>query len=308
MNARTTPTSRPTLGVFGRLGRWSASAAVRSSSLGGGDHCSRRGCAARRARSVRRRLAGRRLGVSCRHARLIERHFGGQGSYALAVVVSSARHTAGDPAFRHAIETAAERAAARPGCRRRAASAREASRSRADGHVAVVRGGAGADTAEMVRAAGRVQKRLGTSAPGGVQLALTGSAALWSQFNEENKAAMLRSEITSWPLTLAVLLVAFGSLAAAGIPLLLSILGARRRRRRALDRQPAHRDHDLGDELRPDVRARGGHRLCAVRRRALPGGASRGAAPARRGRRDDGQRRQGGGRQRSGRTGIALAR
>jgi RND superfamily putative drug exporter len=77
----------------------------------------------------------------------------------------------------------------------------------------------------MVRAAARVQKRLDAAAPAGVQLALTGSAALWSQFNDENKAAMLRSEITSWPLTLAVLLIAFGSVAAAGIPLLLSILG-----------------------------------------------------------------------------------
>ena len=36
---------------------------------------------------------------------------------------------------------------------------------------------------------------------------------------------MLRSEVMSWPLTLAVLLVAFGSLPAAGIPLLLSIAG-----------------------------------------------------------------------------------
>jgi putative drug exporter of the RND superfamily len=36
---------------------------------------------------------------------------------------------------------------------------------------------------------------------------------------------MLRSEAMSWPLTLAVLLVAFGSLPAAGIPLLLSIAG-----------------------------------------------------------------------------------
>jgi uncharacterized membrane protein YdfJ with MMPL/SSD domain len=92
-----------------------------------------------------------------------------------------------------------------------------------DGHVAIVRGGAGADTAEMVRAADRVQRHLEASAPSGVRLALTGSAALWSQFNDENKAAMLRSEITSWPLTLAVLLVAFGSVAAAGIPLLTSV-------------------------------------------------------------------------------------
>jgi RND superfamily putative drug exporter len=77
----------------------------------------------------------------------------------------------------------------------------------------------------MVRAADRVDKRLEGTAPSGVRLALTGSAALWAQFNDENKAAMLRSEITSWPLTLAVLLVAFGSAVAAGIPLLLSILG-----------------------------------------------------------------------------------
>ena len=56
-------------------------------------------------------------------------------------------------------------------------------------------------------------------------MSLTGSAGLWSEFNEENKAAMLRSEVISWPVTLAVLAVAFGSLAAAGIPLLLAILG-----------------------------------------------------------------------------------
>ena len=36
---------------------------------------------------------------------------------------------------------------------------------------------------------------------------------------------MLRSEVLSWPVTLAVLAVAFGSLAAAGIPLVLAILG-----------------------------------------------------------------------------------
>ena len=139
-------------------------------------------------------------------------------------MLSSPRHTVGDPAFRRAIATSAAV------LRRDPAVAgvqlpRPGESISHDGHVAVVQGGAGADTAEMVRAAGRVQKRLDASAHGDVQLALTGSAALWSQFNDENKAAMLRSEITSWPLTLAVLLVAFGSAAAAGIPLLLSILG-----------------------------------------------------------------------------------
>ena len=88
-----------------------------------------------------------------------------------------------------------------------------------------MRGGAGAGTAEMVRAASRLRDPLQASAGPGIEVSLTGSAGLWSEFNEENKAAMLRSEVMSWPVTLAVLAIAFGSLAAAGIPLVLAILG-----------------------------------------------------------------------------------
>jgi len=224
MNPANTPTSPLTLGLFGRLGRFSAQHR-RGVFLGWTILIVTLGAVAPR---VEHALSGggwQADGSQSVAARaMIERHFGGQGSYALAVVVSSSRHTAGDPSFRHAIDVSAQ------ALRRDRAIAdvrlpRQGESISPDGHVAVVRGGAGADTAEMVRAADRVQKRLEPAASHGVQVALTGSAALWSQFNEENKAAMLRSEITSWPLTLAVLLVAFGSLAAAGIPLLLSILG-----------------------------------------------------------------------------------
>ena len=48
---------------------------------------------------------------------------------------------------------------------------------------------------------------------------------MWSDFNTANKDAMIRSEIISWPVTLAILVVAFGALVAAGLPLLLTILG-----------------------------------------------------------------------------------
>ncbi len=48
---------------------------------------------------------------------------------------------------------------------------------------------------------------------------------MWSDFNEANKSAMMKSELISWPVTLAILLLAFGSLVAAGLPLLLTILG-----------------------------------------------------------------------------------
>jgi putative drug exporter of the RND superfamily len=161
---------------------------------------------------------------SVRARDMIDRHFAGHGSYSLAVVVSSPRYTAGDPPFRRAVERSA-RMLARETAVADVRLPRRGESISGDGHVAVVRGGAGADTAEMVRAAGRVEDRLDGLAPAGVELAITGSPALWSQFNEANKAAMLRSELISWPLTLAVLIVAFGSLAAAGIPLLLAITG-----------------------------------------------------------------------------------
>ena len=82
--------------------------------------------------------------------------------------------------------------------------------------------------------------------------------------------------------------------------------GARGNGRRAVARHAADGDHDLGDELRADVRPRGGHRLCALRRGPLPGGSAGGASPARRGRRDDGQRRQGRAGQRPGSAGLRV--
>ena len=225
MSTHTTLTSPHRLGAFGRLGRWSGQRR-RAVFLAWAAIIIAFGAVAPR---VEHALSGggwQADGSESVEARaLIDRHFGGQGSYALAVVVSSSRHTAGETAFRNAVETAARALRSDPAVARVQLPRRGESIS-ADRHVAVVRGGAGADTAEMVRAAGRVHERLqAASAPRGVQLALTGSPALWSQFNDENKAAMLRSEIMSWPLTLAVLLLAFGSLVAAGIPLLLSISG-----------------------------------------------------------------------------------
>jgi RND superfamily putative drug exporter len=48
---------------------------------------------------------------------------------------------------------------------------------------------------------------------------------LWSDFNTANHNAMMTSEMLSWPVTLGILVLAFGSLVAAGLPLLLTIAG-----------------------------------------------------------------------------------
>ena len=155
---------------------------------------------------------------------LIDRNFQGQGSYALVVVVSSRTQTIDGQRFRATIGRVVGLLRRDPAVG--AVTAPPAAGSIAPGgHVAVVRAGAAAGPAEMVRAAGRIRGRLEATAAPGVEVSLTGSAGLWSDFNEQNRAAMLRSEVMSWPVTLVVLAVAFGSLASAGIPLLLAVLG-----------------------------------------------------------------------------------
>jgi RND superfamily putative drug exporter len=77
----------------------------------------------------------------------------------------------------------------------------------------------------MVRAADGLKGPLGKLGAHGVQVNLTGAPGMWSDFNAANKSAMLKSEVISWPVTLGILVLAFGSLVAAGLPLMLTILG-----------------------------------------------------------------------------------
>src|SRR5262249_5724761 len=94
-----------------------------------------------------------------------------------------------------------------------------------DGHTAIVQAGAARDSNAMVRAADRLKSKLAKLSASGVQVHLTGAAGMWSDFNAANRSAMLKSEVISWPVTLGILLVAFGSLVAAGLPLMLTMIG-----------------------------------------------------------------------------------
>ena len=77
----------------------------------------------------------------------------------------------------------------------------------------------------MVAAADDLKAKLATLATGDVSVSLTGASGMWSDFNAANRTAMMKSELYSWPVTLAILVLAFGSLVAAGLPLMLTILG-----------------------------------------------------------------------------------
>jgi RND superfamily putative drug exporter len=94
-----------------------------------------------------------------------------------------------------------------------------------DGHTAVVQAGAAKNSNDMVRAADDLKGTLGKLSADGVDVNLTGASGMWSDFNEANKSAMMKSELISWPVTLGILVLAFGSLVAAGLPLMLTILG-----------------------------------------------------------------------------------
>jgi RND superfamily putative drug exporter len=79
-----------------------------------------------------------------------------------------------------------------------------------------------------------------------VEASLTGTAAIWAGFNEANREAMLKSALISWPVTLAILVLAFGSRVAAGLRAYVRT-GARDRlravRRHALPRCARGRAH-----------------------------------------------------------------
>ncbi|MDP2772153.1 MAG: MMPL family transporter [Nocardioides sp.] len=94
-----------------------------------------------------------------------------------------------------------------------------------DGRTAILLAGANADPNDMVRAANDLKGPLADLSREGVEVNPTGASLLWSDFNEANLDAMLKSEMVSWPVTLAILVLAFGALVAAGLPLILTLAG-----------------------------------------------------------------------------------
>ncbi|HET8823389.1 MAG TPA: MMPL family transporter [Thermoleophilaceae bacterium] len=154
----------------------------------------------------------------------VDREFGGLSSSALMVVVHSADKTATDPAFKAVVADAQRALEADPRVTE-VVPPRPGQSVSGDGHTAVIQAGAAASSNEMVRAADDLKEELAALPADGVQVSLTGASGMWSDFNEANKTAMMKSELISWPITLGILLLAFGSLVAAGLPLMLTILG-----------------------------------------------------------------------------------
>jgi RND superfamily putative drug exporter len=160
--------------------------------------------------------------VQARH--LIDQNFNGLSAYGLMVVVHSPNATVGDQSFAAAVG-AVERKLRADNAVRTVVPPRPGVSISPDGHTAIVQAGAAKDANGMVAAAENLKGPLASLGRDGVQVHLTGASGMWSDFNAANKSAMLRSEVISWPVTLAIMLLAFGSLVAAGLPLMLTMVG-----------------------------------------------------------------------------------
>jgi RND superfamily putative drug exporter len=155
---------------------------------------------------------------------LVQENFAGLSSSALMVVIHSEGSTVDSPGFRAAVDRV-ERVLRSSGAVASVASPRRGVSISRDGRTAVVLGGAKGDPTDMVAAAEELKDELREAGGAGIQVSLTGSSGMWSDFNAANREAMMRSELLSWPVTLVILVLAFGSLVAAGLPLMLTILG-----------------------------------------------------------------------------------
>ena len=156
---------------------------------------------------------------------LIQRDFAGLGAAALQVVVVDHQGPiAADPTAQIAIAKAAAllRGDARVSTVVLPRTGTSISR---DGRTAVITAGSAVGTNEMVKAADALAGPLGRLGSANVSVTLTGDSALWADFNNANRSAMLRSEMLSWPVTIIILVIAFGSLVAASLPLLLTMVG-----------------------------------------------------------------------------------
>lgn len=155
---------------------------------------------------------------------IVDRDFGGLSSSALMVVLHSETATTDDAAFAAAIEQATAVLKGSEAVTQVLPPQPGVSISR-DGHTAIVQAGAGRDSNAMVHAADDVKPQLAAISSEAVSVHLTGASGMWSDFNAANRDAMLQSELMSWPVTMIILLIAFGSLVAAGLPLMLTIFG-----------------------------------------------------------------------------------
>jgi RND superfamily putative drug exporter len=155
---------------------------------------------------------------------LAQEHFGGDASSAIQVVIHTEDGTIGDRATTEVIEDATALLSADDRIADIMPPTPGVTVSE-DGRTGILIAGAAADTDDMVRLADDLSDRITALGTDTIDVLPTGQSMLWSDFNHANHDAMMKAEMMSWPVTLLILVLAFGSLVAAGLPLMLTLAG-----------------------------------------------------------------------------------
>src|SRR5215207_6547688 len=146
-----------------------------------------------------------------------------------SVMVQSKRHKSGDPEFRATVTDVMSRLRTMQGVTTLKGPYGRGGGISPDGHTALVSfemRGKSEDkaTIDAVDATVLATKAAGRAHPG-MLVEQFGDASSEKEFQKVIKADLQKAEMTSLPLTLIVLLIAFGTMLAAGIPVLLAVSG-----------------------------------------------------------------------------------
>jgi RND superfamily putative drug exporter len=153
--------------------------------------------------------------------------FPGQVADSAAIVVRHPRLTVEQPAFAALVDQIAARVRAVPGVAgvQSWRVTRSASFVSPDRHTTYLVAGLSGGQNESMSTAPKVAAAASGAVTPGFQVATGGAAAMWERFDKIGKVDLERAERVSLPVSLLALLLAFGGLVAAGLPIMLALAG-----------------------------------------------------------------------------------
>jgi RND superfamily putative drug exporter len=160
--------------------------------------------------------------------RAIEEDFSGQFRLTDLLVMHSDTLVVDDPAFSETFASVRDALAGAPGVAAMADPYDPAARARfvsADGHTLTTVIGLSDDQDEALQHADELNELVAEASEGFQgQALLTGAPPFYASFSETTVEDLERAERIAFPITLLILILAFGSLVAAGMPLALALL------------------------------------------------------------------------------------
>jgi RND superfamily putative drug exporter len=156
---------------------------------------------------------------------ILQDRFPGQAADPVVVVVQ-ATDPGGAGALPGVVATAAARIGALDGVRsvRSFLDPGAAGQLTPDGTTTYLSVAVDGDQSEQLRHADDIEAALADVSPAGVEISVGGRAAFYNYQNDISRSDLEKAELITFPVTLLVLVLVFGSVVAAGLPVLLALV------------------------------------------------------------------------------------